>query len=117
MDAGKTLLLIYGSKTLMELTARILGRDGYSVRKAIGFAEAIEQLRSFTPDGIVLESDLPDKNGLDCCRELRTKSETPIFFISGCSEDELPAFEAGASDFMKKPEDFELMKARLRRIV
>jgi DNA-binding response OmpR family regulator len=109
----KTLLLIDGSQVLMDLTRRILERAGFSVRLATGMAGAREWLAEYTPDGIVLASDLPDGNGLDYCRELRASSGIPIMFTSGDREDELPALKAGANDFLRKPCDYGVMIARL----
>jgi DNA-binding response OmpR family regulator len=109
----KTLLLIDGSQVLMDLTRRLLERAGFSVRLATGMARAREWLAEYTPDGIVLASDLPDGNGLDYCRELRKSSGIPILFTSGDREDELSALEAGANDFLRKPCDYGVMIARL----
>jgi len=107
------ILLIDGSQVLMDITKRILERAGYSVRCAIGFAEARKLLTEFEPDGIVLENDLPDGHGIEYCRELRENSAAPIMFFSNTKEDELPALLAGATDFLKKPFDYDVMKARI----
>jgi DNA-binding response OmpR family regulator len=108
-----TLLLIDANQVLMELTRRILERAGYSVRLATGLAGAREWLADYTPDGIILEKELPDGSGLDFLRELREKSAMPVLFVSGQWEDELPALNAGASDYMKKPYNYSVMIARL----
>lgn len=109
----KTLLLVDNSQVLMDLTKKILERAGYSVRCAVGITGAQEQLMDFAPDGIILESDFPDGKGLDFCRKLRKESGIPIMFLSNDKEDELPALEAGANDFLKKPFDYAIIKARI----
>jgi DNA-binding response OmpR family regulator len=109
----KTILLIDESHVVMDLIKRTLERAGYSVRCAGSLAGARELLAEYTPDGIVLEKNLPDGNGLDYCRELREKSVVPILFFSDSGEDELPALQTGANDFLKKPYDFEVLKARI----
>lgn len=109
----KKLLLINNSHVLMEITKKILEREGYTVRCASGLAGAREQLIDFTPDGIVTESELPDGNGLCFCRELRSEIDVPIMLLSNIREDELPALQAGANDFLKKPFDYEILKARI----
>ena len=113
----KNILLINNSQVFMDITKRILERDGYTVKCAAGLAGARELLMDFSPDGIVLENDLPDVKGLDCCRELHQKTAAPIIFISNDKDDELPALQAGANDFLKKPFDYEIMKARLNLIL
>ena len=109
----QTLLLIDGSQVLMEMVRRILERAGYSVRLAAGIAGAREWFDDFTPDGVILENELPDGSGLGLLRELREKSGVPVLFMSGDREDELPALKAGANDFLKKPCDYGIMIARL----
>ena len=97
----------------MDITRKILERAGYSVRCAVGLAGAKEMFSDYQPDGIVLDNTLPDGKGLDYCRELREQSDVPILFVSENREDEIPALQAGADDFMKKPVDFDIMKARI----
>ena len=109
----KTLLLINHSQVLMELTRKIFERAGYTVRCAVGIAGANEMLMDFVPDGIILENDLPDGKGLELCCEIRKQSNVPIMFVSGNNEDELPALKLGANDYLKKPYDNEIMKARV----
>ena len=109
----KTLLLVNSSRVLMDITKKILERVGYSVRCAEGMAEAKELLAEYTPDVIILENDLTDGRGLDYCRELRGDNVAPIMFLSNDKSDELPSFKAGATDFLKKPFDYEILKARI----
>jgi DNA-binding response OmpR family regulator len=97
----------------MEMVRRILERAGYSVRLAVGIAGAREWFDDFTPDGVILENELPDGNGLGLLRELRKKNNVPVLFMSGDREDELPSLKAGANDFLKKPCDYGVMIARL----
>ena len=109
----KTLLLVNSSQVLMDITKRILERAGYSVRCAIGFAGARELLMSYEPDGIILESHLPDGDGIDFCRELCDEYAMPVLFLSNDKDDELPALQAGSADYLKKPFDYDILKARL----
>ena len=109
----KTILLINGSQELMDITKKILERAGYTVQCAVGGRTACDLLDEFVPDGIVLENDLSDVVGVEYCRELRKKLAIPIMIISKNKDDELHAFRAGASDFLKKPFDYEIFKARI----
>ena len=97
----------------MEMTRKILERAGYSVRCAAGFAAAQEMLMDFTPDGIILENNSADSAGFDYCGELRRETVVPIMVLSNSKDDELPALRAGATDFLKKPFDFDILKARV----
>ena len=109
----KTLILINSSQVLMEITGKILERAGYIVHCAVGVAGAKEQLLDREPDAIILDSELPDGSGLDLCGELRDKYDVPIIFISANKDDELPALQAGAHDFLKKPYNYDILKTRI----
>ena len=113
MKRNKCILLINSSQTFMNYSARILERVGYCVRCAEGIDKAREQLVDFVPDGIILENELPDGIGLAFCHELRQASSVPVMFVSGSKDDELPALQTGANDFLMKPYNFEIMKARI----
>ena len=97
----------------MDLTKKILERSGYAVRCVCGFSEARRQLMDLSPDGIILEGELSDGSGMGLCRELNARNGAQIMFISDCKDDELYALQAGASDYLKRPFDYELMKARI----
>ena len=109
----ETILLINGSQVFMDITKRILERAGYSVCCASEFRAAQELLMDLTPDGIILGNDLPDIEGIYYCRQLRGESAVPIMFLSNIKDDELEALQAGATDFLKKPFDYNILKARI----
>ena len=113
MSLEKSILLVNGSEVLMSITQKILVRAGYSVKCALGISGALEQLVDYSPDMIIIGDDLPDGSGLELCDRLRKESPVPIMFTSGSKEDELPALRAGASDFLKRPFDYEVFKARI----
>ena len=110
---GKTILFIGQCHILMTLTKKILERSGCSVSCVVGLTGAEEQLSVFHPDGIILDTELSDGNGIECCRKLRAITDAPIMFISNDKDDELSALRAGASDYLKKPYDNDVMKARI----
>ncbi|MCL1834818.1 MAG: response regulator [Oscillospiraceae bacterium] len=109
----KRLLLINSSQVLMDITKKILQRAGYTVRCAVGAKGAREILTDYSPDGIILDNELPDTSGIDFFAELRSKSAAPIMIVSNEKDDALPALQAGASDFLKKPFDYDIMAARI----
>ena len=113
----KALLLIYGDQELMSLTKRILERVGFSVHGVTGLAGARGYFADIKPDLVIIGNDLPDGNGLDYCRELRQGSGVPILFVSGNRDDELPALQARANDFIKKPYIFDIMLARINIVL
>ena len=101
----------------MDITRKIFERAGYTVHCAVGAAGAQDFLADFWPDGILLDMDLPDGNGLALCAEIRLRSSVPIMFTSTDKEDEIPALHCGANDYLKKPYDYGVMQARIEAML
>ncbi|MBL8997534.1 MAG: response regulator [Gemmatimonadetes bacterium] len=98
----------------------ILGPHGYAVLRAYTGKQAIERARSSRPDLIILDTDLPDRDGFDVCRELRTEAivspATPILITSpghSSRQKRLEALKAGAWDFIGSALDGEELPLRL----
>lgn len=96
--------------------------QGYQVEVAARGNDALEQCRKKLPDLIVLDIMLPDMNGYDVCRELRTTTRTshiPIIFLTQKDErsDRIAGLELGADDYITKPFDIEELKLRVRNSI
>ncbi|MCE9602546.1 MAG: response regulator [Gemmatimonadetes bacterium] len=98
----------------------ILGPHGYAVLRAYTGKQAIERALSSRPDLIILDTDLPDRDGLDVCRELRAdpsiSAATPILITSpahSSRQKRLDALRAGAWDFIGSALDGEELPLRL----
>src|SRR5205085_2697659 len=80
----------------------------YQVLEAVDGQQAIEKASQFLPDIILLDMMMPEKDGLQACRELREKTATqsiPIILLTARADEEtkLKALSTGASDFLPKP--------------
>lgn len=98
----------------------ILGPHGYAVLRAYTGKQAIERATSARPDLIILDTDLPDRDGFDVCRELRTSGivspSTPILITSPghpSRQKRLDALRAGAWDYIGSALDGEELPLRL----
>lgn len=98
----------------------ILGPHGYAVLRAYTGKQAIERAQSAKPDLIILDTDLPDRDGFEVCRELRAdpsvSSATPILITSpghASRLKRLEALKAGAWDFIGSALDGEELPLRL----
>jgi two-component system response regulator RstA len=82
-------------------------------------AEAEQGMRSFHPDLIILDQMLPNKDGLQLCRELRPQFAGPIVFLTARSGwvDEVVGLELGADDYLGKPVEPRLLLARIRNLL
>ena len=98
-----------------------LGRH-YEVLEAVDGQQAIEKAAQFLPDIILLDMMMPEKDGLQACRELRERTSTqsiPIIMLTARADEEtkLAALEAGASDFLPKPFSTTELHVRIRNLV
>ncbi|MEM7113642.1 MAG: response regulator [Chloroflexota bacterium] len=96
--------------------------QGYSVEIADRGSDALEICRKKLPDLIVLDIMLPDMNGYDVCKELRTTTRTshiPIIFLTQRDErsDKIQGLELGADDYITKPFDIEELKLRVKNAI
>jgi PleD family two-component response regulator len=96
--------------------------QGYEVQVAPRGGDALTMTRKQLPELIVLDIMLPDMNGYDVCRELRTTMRTshiPIIFLTQKDErsDKIIGLELGADDYITKPFDIEELKLRVQNAI
>lgn len=97
-------------------------KQGYEVQVAPRGGEALDITRKQLPELIMLDIMLPDMNGYDVCRELRTTTRTshiPIIFLTQKDErsDRIAGLELGADDYVTKPFDIEELKLRVANAI
>ena len=90
----------------------------YDVATASDGREALREARSSRPDVVVLDLGLPDMDGVDVIRHLRTWTPVPIVVLSGrvTSNDKVDALDAGADDYVTKPFNLNELLARIRAV-
>jgi len=93
-----------------------LSTRGYDVTAAQDGTQALLEASRHPPDVVLLDLGLPDIDGLQVIRELRTWTTTPIVVLSARtgSEDKVRALDLGADDYVQKPFDMAELLARLR---
>src|SRR5207247_2750170 len=84
---------------------RYLTHAGYATASALDGRRALDAIRSFAPDLIVLDVMLPEVDGLEICRTLRGSSNVPIIMLTARSteRDKLAGLALGADDYLTKP--------------
>jgi two-component system, OmpR family, KDP operon response regulator KdpE len=97
----------------------ILRGAGYQVDAADTKADALAALAARPPDAMVLDLVLPDGQGVDVCKEVRTWSRLPIVVLSavGDEREKVRALDAGADDYITKPFSTNELLARLRAVL
>jgi two-component system cell cycle response regulator len=117
MTPMPNILLVEDDANISLLLTRQLERAGYRVRHAASIASARELLRTEGWELALLDRQLPDGDGLDLCRELRTSSPHGyILMFTGMTSDEakLEGFERGADDYVSKGTQLDEVLARVR---
>ena len=113
------LLLIEDERTLCDAVARRLRRSGYSVDLAYDGERALQLLEVERYDLVLLDLNLPKKDGMTVLRTLRqTDRETKVLILSarGEVEDKVEGLDAGANDYLAKPFHLAELEARIRSL-
>lgn len=110
------ILVIEDDTAVLNLIATTLDTQNYQYYTAKNGSEAILETVSRNPDIILLDLGLPDMDGVDIIKKVRTWSNTPIIVVSARSEEEdkVEALDAGADDYLTKPFGVPELLARLR---
>ena len=111
-----TILVVEDDNPVRTLITTTLKANGYRFIEALTGEEAILQATSHNPDVILLDLGLPDMDGVEIIRKVRSWSNVPIIVISARSEDsdKIGALDSGADDYLTKPFSVEELLARLR---
>ncbi len=112
------ILVVDDEELNRDLLVRRLGKKGYVVESADGAAQADQQLEQADYDLILLDIMMPDVDGFEYLQRLRerwTVAELPVIMATAkdSSEDVVKALKLGASDYVTKPLDFQVVLARV----
>lgn len=110
------ILVVEDDNSVKNLMTATLKAHDYRFLTAQNGASAILEASSHNPDIILLDLGLPDIDGVEVIKKVRTWSNVPIIVISARSEDsdKIEALDAGADDYLTKPFSVEELLARLR---
>ena len=110
------ILAVEDDPPVRNLITTTLRTNDYRYLVAANGEEAILQATSHNPDVILLDLGLPDMDGVEIIRKVRSWSNVPIIVISARSEDsdKIEALDSGADDYLTKPFSVEELLARLR---
>jgi DNA-binding response OmpR family regulator len=113
-----TILVVDDEPDLVELIAYNLSQQGHTVISAGNGVEAIELAKSRQPDLVVLDVMMPELNGIEVARRLRSQTETaslPIIMLTAKTDEvhEIEGLDAGADDYVTKPFSMQVLVARI----
>ncbi|MFG6343182.1 MAG: response regulator transcription factor [Lachnospiraceae bacterium] len=112
----KTILLIEDDRDLNAGLTYDLKMEQYNVFSAFTLAEGQSILDSGTPDLILLDGNLPDGDGFDFCRTVKSKHDIPVIFLTArdMDQEEMQGFDCGADDYITKPFKMPILHRRIQ---
>ena len=115
----RRVLIVDDDPKVCETVDRYLAHAGYMTAAALDGARALDLVRTFGPDLIVLDLMLPEVNGLEICRSLRERSNVPIIMLTARSteHDKLTGLAVGADDYLTKPFSPRELVARVEAVL
>ena len=110
------ILVVEDDNAVANLISATLETQDYRYKRANTGAGAVMEALSSKPDVVLLDLGLPDMDGVDVIRKIRSWSNMPIIVVSARSEDfdKVAALDAGADDYLTKPFSVDELLARLR---
>lgn len=119
LENDKIFLVVEDDKQIRSFISFSLKSQGYRSIEVSTGSEAMRSFISDNPDIMILDLGLPDMDGLDIIKEIRSFSEKPIVVVSARDQDKekVAALDAGADDYLTKPFSINELLARLRVIL
>ena len=120
MEAPKSrILVVDDEESILELVTMGLRYEGFETSTAETGTAALRQFREVTPHLVILDWMLPDRDGIQVCKDLRSTSDVPILMLTARGEldDRVLGLESGADDYLPKPFKFRELLARVRALL
>ena len=116
---GPRILLVEDEASIAEPFAKLLRREGFDAILAATAADALRLARDLQPDLVLLDLALPDGDGRDVCRTIRSESSIPVIMVTarGTETDRIVGLEIGADDYVVKPFSAAEVIARIRAVL
>jgi len=116
MTNSATIIVIEDEAQIRRFLRTTLASEGYKVIEAETGKQGLNEAATRKPDLIVLDLGLPDMDGVEVIKELRTWSSVPVIILSARSQesDKISALDAGAGDYLVKPFGVGELLARIR---
>lgn len=116
MNDKPRILVVDDEAQLTRVLRTGLKSRGYDVRTAADGVSAFETFEDWNPNLVITDLAMPNMDGLELCRKLRSRSQVPIIVLSAKDEEKtkIEALDLGADDFITKPFGIEELLARVR---
>lgn len=116
------ILLVDDDSDILEFLSYNIKQDGYKIETAENGIEALEKLKFFKPDLIILDVMMPEMDGIETCEKIRKQPEfnnVIITFLTARSEDysQIAGFDSGADDYITKPIRPKLLMSKIKSLL
>jgi DNA-binding response OmpR family regulator len=115
-NGSPRILLVDDEQSIQTLLSYPLRKDGYHVTSALDGGEALRRFEEGRFDLVILDLMLPRLNGVEVCRQLRSRSQVPIIMLTakGSETDKVAGLEVGADDYITKPFSMREFRSRVK---
>ena len=119
MTIRDKILVVEDEQSIARFISAILNANGYETLMAQTGSEALSIISSTCPDLVILDLGLPDMDGTEILRDLRSWSSLPVLVVSARSheKDKVEALDMGADDYLTKPFGTDELLARVRAAI
>jgi DNA-binding response OmpR family regulator len=110
------ILLVDDEQSIQTLLSYPLRKDGYQVTSAVDGREALQRFEEGRFDLVILDLMLPRLDGVEVCRQMRSRSQVPIIMLTakGSEMDKVAGLEVGADDYITKPFSLREFRSRVK---
>jgi DNA-binding response OmpR family regulator len=117
--AAGRILIVDDEDAILDFVELGLRYEGFEVERATDGTEALRLVEKRRMDLIVLDLNLPSVDGIDVCRTIRRRDDTPIIMLTARADvdERVLGLEAGADDYVPKPFKFKELLARIRAVL
>lgn len=117
--AGELILVVDDEPNIIELARLYLEKEGFRVAEASGGEEALRLFEEVRPALIVLDIMIPEPDGWEVCRRIRSRSQMPIIMLTAREDevDKVVGLELGADDYLTKPFSPRELVARVKAVL
>ena len=119
MPEGK-IFVLDDDKLIVMMLERALKKSGYTVKYETTVGDIIDKIKSFSPDVLLLDVNLPEKSGIDILREIKEEgipAQVVMLTSDNSAETAVKAIKMGAVDYLTKPFNMEEVKIVINNLI
>src|SRR3954469_15811653 len=118
-ENGARIFVVDDEQQIVRVLKRALEAAGFSVQSALSGRNALDAIQLWTPDVVITDLAMPEMDGIELCRNIRTFSRVPIVVLSvkGDERAKVQALDSGADDYVTKPFGMGELLARVRALL